>query len=341
MKIVQSLDSKKTILSAAIVLATFIIYPNIVNTFRTYFGHGVEDTVEFFSFFFFRYIFFGVLIWGLLTLNIKKIRSSQLSKRLLVTFAITVVAYGVYILISLLSKAYGDCFTGVLLFQFVVSCLLCAFVGHVYVMYLEQRNRDLEIEQLKLENLQSRYDALTNQINPHFLFNTINGLTALVRNDEKQKTLQYTSKMSALFRYILQSEKKGLVPLKEELDFLESYRYLLEVRYAEKLSFQIDIPDDKLAFEIPVLSLLPVIENVVKHNVIDCEHPMLISVSVGDSNELIITNPIQEKIDKPIQNGVGLPNLSARFRLLLDREVKVENDGQIFKVCLPLKYPEK
>lgn len=341
MKILQSLESKKTILSAAIALATFIIYPNIVNAFRTYFGQGVENTVEFFSYFLFRYVFFGLLIWGLLTLNIKKIHTTLFGKRLLITFAVTLVAYGIYILISLFSTTYGDCFSGVLLFQFVVSCLLCAFTGHVYVMYLEQRNRDIEIEKLKLENLQSRYDALTNQINPHFLFNTIGGLTALVRNDEKQRTLEYTSKMSALFRYILQSDKKGLVPLKEELDFLESYRYLLEVRYADKLSFQIDIPSNKHDLEIPVLSLLPVIENVVKHNVIDSEHPMLISVFVTENGELVTTNPIQEKIDKPIQNGVGLSNLSARFKLLLNRDITVKDSGEMFTVSLPLKYLKK
>jgi LytS/YehU family sensor histidine kinase len=238
--------------------------------------------------------------------------------------------------LAVLSK-HIDCFTGILLFQFVVTCLLCTLTGHVFTMYNEQKNRELEIEQLKTENLQSRYNALSSQINPHFFFNSLNSITALVREEKKTQTLEYIRKLSGVFRYILQSDRKGLVCLKEELDFLEAMRYMFEVRYANKLTFSINIPDEKQELlVIPVLSLLPVVENVIKHNVIDSDNTMEISIVLNEKDELIISNPVHEKIDIYNCNGTGLANLAERFTLLTTNRITIEKDNNVFKVTLPL-----
>lgn len=244
-----------------------------------------------------------------------------------------------YLIYVILSSIYykGDCFTGTLLFQFFVTWILSTLVGHVFLLYSEKRRKELEIEHLKSENLQSRYDALTNQINPHFFFNSLNGLTSLIRKKNDEVTLAYVNKLSDVFRYILQSGKKGLVTLGEELEFVEGFKYMMEVRFASKLVFTIDVPKERMDLKIPVLSLLPLIDNVVVHNAIDSEHKMEVVISLNNQLELVVSNPVFPKLTLPNTNGTGLKNLENRFILLMNRKIRFENKGEMFYVYLPLK----
>ncbi|HEX2395909.1 MAG TPA: histidine kinase, partial [Bacteroidales bacterium] len=139
-----------------------------------------------------------------------------------------------------------------------------------------------------------------------------------------------------VFRYILQSGKKGLVTLGEELEFVEGFKYMMEVRFANKLVFKIDVPQDKLNLKIPVLSLLPLIDNVVVHNAIDSEHKMEVAIFLNDQFELVISNPVYPKLTAPHSNGTGLKNLENRFMLLMNRKIRFENKGDMFYVYLPL-----
>jgi LytS/YehU family sensor histidine kinase len=250
---------------------------------------------------------------------------------------ITATGYLAYIGISFLSHYKNDCFTGTLLFQFFVTWILATLIGHVSQLYSEKRRKELEIEQLKIENLQSRCDALSNQINPHFFFNSLNGLTSLIRKKNDENTLAYVNKLSDVFRYILQSEKKGLVTLEEELEFMQSFRYMMEVRFASKLVFNIDVDQERTNLKIPVLSLLPLIDNVVVHNIIDSEHKMVVTILLNDQMELVVSNPVFPKPAPPDTNGTGLKNLENRFSLLMNKHIRIEDDGKIFHVYLPLK----
>jgi sensor histidine kinase YesM len=329
--------SNKALIFASLILSAFIIYPKIIELpweLSRIANQSVK--IEHILFFIYRYSFFCLFTWILLSTNIHKHNTLIFHKRLLKTFSITIIAYLIYLFISLAISKHADCFTGLLLFQFVVACLLCTLTGHVFVLYSEQRKREIEIEKLKTENLQSKCEALANQINPHFFFNSLNGLTALVRSDKKSQTLKYINELSGVFRYILQSDKKGLVPLSEELRFLESFRYLQEIRYADKFRFTIDVPEEKTNKLMPVLSLLPLIENIVKHNMIDSENQMDVSVFMNEQDELVVANPIHEKLYKADKNGIGLTNLSDRFELLLNKKIRVAVKNGIFQVCLPL-----
>lgn len=150
----------------------------------------------------------------------------------------------------------------------------------------------MEIQRLKSENLQSRYDALMGQINPHFLFNSLGGISALIRKKDDNRTLRYVDELSDIFRYILQSERKGMVGLGEELQFVEAFRYVMEVRFEDKLSFDIRVDERaKNTYKLPALSLLPLIDNVVVHNQIDTDHKMIVSVSINGREELVVSIP--------------------------------------------------
>ncbi len=333
----SKLSSGRMILLLSLFLAVIMIYPNIVNfTWHSPESLTNSERISYTLFFLFRYLFFCVLIWILLTVNIQRQKTLIFSKRLINSFWITFTAYAVYVIFSLAVSTHVDCFTGMLLFQFVITGLFCTFIGYFFTMYAESNDKEKQIEKLKAENLQSLCNALVNQINPHFFFNSLNSVSALVREDDKEKTLEYINKLSGVFRYILQSDKVVLTSLKEELHFLEAFRYTLEVRYEHKLKFSLKTDDKKLNMKLPVLSLLPVIENVVKHNVIDSYNPMEISLSTNDRNELVIVNPIHEKLDAGESNGIGLENLSKRFELLTGKNIKIEKDNGCFTVYLPL-----
>lgn len=147
----------------------------------------------------------------------------------------------------------------------------------------------------------------------------------------------YVHELSDIFRYILQSDKRGLVTLREELEFIQSFRYVMEVRFANKLVFSIQV-DEAMQDELtlPVLSLLPLVENVTVHNRIDSEHKMEITIRLNEQKELVVSNPIYPKLSPPDTNGTGLRNLESRFTLLMNRQIRIECDENTFRVYLPL-----
>jgi sensor histidine kinase YesM len=324
------------ILLISLISAIFIVYPNIAFLpWELTFLDGPASTTHVW-FFVFRYFFFVVLIFILIKVNLEKINTLAIQRRFLYSTSIGVIAYLIYLGTSLSFCSKADCFGSILIFQFFVMCILCSFLGHVSHLYLVQRKKEHEIEQLKIENLKSQLDALASQIDPHFFFNSLNGLSALIRKKNDENTLAYVNKLSDVFRYILQSGKKGLVTLEKEIEFLHSFRYMMEVRFANKLTFNINVDKERMNLKLPVLSLLPLIDNIVTHNTIDSQHKMDVDIYLNEESELVVSNPIYPKLSLPATNGTGLKNLENRFALLMNKQIRVEDDGQKFAVYLPL-----
>ena len=224
--------------------------------------------------------------------------------------------------------------------------LKCSFVlivavlyGKIYELVYQKQHIAIENEILRNENLQTTYNTLINQINPHFFFNSLNSLAMLVREKHNDKALIYIDQLSDTFRYIIQNGHTGGTTLNEELKFLESYKYLLEIRYADKLFFDIHIDDEYRNWTLPSLTLQPLIENVVKHNIITTSNPLHISIETKDS-KLVVSNSIRPKIDPEYGTGIGLKNLESRYTLLTGKSITVTNDGETFSVFLPLTPPQ-
>ena len=205
----------------------------------------------------------------------------------------------------------------------------------IRLLNIKQQMR-LENERLRAERWQSSYNALMGQINPHFFFNSLNGLSALIQSGERQQTLHYLDELSNVFRYILQSNRKGLVTLAEELQFVKAYTYLLGVRYEGKLFFSIQVDTPYLLWYLPILSLLPLIENAVKHNVISKPSPLRIDIYTTDDGKLIISNNIQPKAKENRGNGIGLKNLWGRYLMLTQKDIQISSQKGYYKVALPL-----
>jgi hypothetical protein len=337
MNLLNKYTTPSKLILISLACAIFTIWPNLACISWDLSHMPEPEHQPYLIFFVYRFLFFSLLIWLLLIYNLKKTDLLVFKTRLIHSIVIAGVAYLIYVGISFLSGYKADCFTSTLLFQFFVVCIVCTFIGHVSLLYTVQGRKEQEIEHLKTENLQSRCEALANQINPHFFFNSLNGLTALIRKKNDDSTLLYVNKLSDVFRYILQSEKKGLVTLEEELKFVEAFRYMMEIRFANKLGFDIRVNNEWMNLKLPVLSLLPVIDNIIVHNIIDSEHRMVVTITSNDKSELVVSNPLFPKPSAPDSNGTGLINLENRYSLLMNLTIRIENDGKIFIVYLPLK----
>lgn len=220
-----------------------------------------------------------------------------------------------------------------------VSLFLTIFViSRIYNMSRREEEMERRFEKLKNESLQSQISALNNQINPHFFFNALNALHSLIAEENTQKSLEYVSNLANIFRYILQSGKKDMVSLSAEFAFLETYGFMLSVKYGQRLKIDNRVDKPYEDYKLPVLSLLPIIENVSKHNEVSSRYPMVIELFV-DGRCLVVRNEKRNKLDAADSGGIGLGNLNNRFKLLTGEEIKIENNAAVFSVYLPLVMP--
>lgn len=333
MKIDKSIHK---ILLASLVCTVFASYPNLLFISWEWSCVPADQRGCYIDSILIRFFLFWVLSACSLFFNQHYLKSVQLKSRILPNLAFIIVAYGIYKGITALICSGFDGKPIILTFQFFVIGMMGLLLGFTSYLSLIHQKKEEELQQLKIESLQSRCTALTNQINPHFFFNSLSGISSLVRKKDERLTICYIDHLSDIFRYILQSERKGLVPLEEELDFARSFCEIMEVRYAGKLDVHIDVPDDCLNLSIPVLALLPLIENVTVHNMIDSEHKMRIDIVMNKERELMVINPLYPKQYKPDTHGTGLCNLEKRFALLMNRQIRVEKTGREFVVILPL-----
>ena len=210
--------------------------------------------------------------------------------------------------------------------------------GWVYVLNSKQQAVVMENERLKNENLTTRYNMLVGQINPHFFFNSLNSLAMLVREKHDDKALTYIDQLSYTFRYIIQNGQSTLMTLDEELKFIEAYSYLFEIRYADKLFFDIDVDDKYRSWTLPALSLQPLIGNAVKHNTITRSKPFHISIRT-ENGWLVVSNPKVPKLEPEPSTGIGLENLRNRWHLITGRDIEIIDTDKEFVVRMPLHTP--
>ncbi|MEO9965115.1 MAG: histidine kinase [Reichenbachiella sp.] len=169
-------------------------------------------------------------------------------------------------------------------------------------------------EQLEKENITSRYEALKNQINPHFLFNSLNTVSSLIHEDP-HKAEEFIDEFSKIYRFLLENQDKNLHSLEDELKFVKSYLSLQQIRFGDSLSSSIDVEADKLPFMIPMLSLQLLVENAIKHNQITKEHPLEVAIDIED-DFLVVKNTLRLRAKSLDSTGIGINNLNARYEML-------------------------
>ncbi|MDE5450447.1 sensor histidine kinase, partial [Elizabethkingia meningoseptica] len=180
----------------------------------------------------------------------------------------------------------------------------------------------------------AQFESLKNQLDPHFLFNSLNVLTALI-DESPDKAQKFTSSMSKIYRYVLEQKDKEVVPLEEEINFAQTYIELLKYRFEDSITFHLDVNgDNSKSFVVP-LSLQLLLENCIKHNHATSGKPLNIEIFVQDGN-LIVRNNLQKRELPNEKSGIGLSNIVQRYSLLTKRNVFIESDENYFSVKIPI-----
>lgn len=217
--------------------------------------------------------------------------------------------------------------------DFIMTCIV---VISCYMMYLSRKNQLmlLDNQQLRTENLLNQYETLKSQLNPHMLFNSLNTLYSLIREDET-KAQHYVQELSKVLRYTLQDNESHAVTFEEEMKFVNSYIYLLKMRFEDNLVFDINIAPEAQFHKLPPMAVQLLIENAVKHNEISNRKPLTISINATDKN-VTVSNRLQSKLTIDNSTHKGLDNLSKRYMLLFKQDIEVKTDKDYFTVTLPL-----
>ncbi|QJW88315.1 histidine kinase [Spirosoma taeanense] len=272
---------------------------------------------------------------------------AQTRRRVFVTLAGYLLITAVHSLaflyvIDILNTAFIPVSRGVYITGLLTGFVCTLFMGNVYeVRYYLQTYREAiqESEAVQKAGLQSQFDNLKNQVNPHFLFNALNSLSALISED-RQKAGLFLDELSSVYRYLLQAAQQPLVTLADEMAFLTAYRYLLDTRFGKALHWEVGVDDRYMDQWIPPLTLQTLVENALRHNLLLTEQPLTLHIAIREG-KLIVCNSIQRKKTPVLAQQGGLTTLAARLSALGLARPLIEDDGQQFKVCLTLVRKEQ
>jgi two-component system, LytTR family, sensor kinase len=284
-----------------------------------------------------------IMIWA----RTKYPQFSDVRKRLLVQSAVmlgfTVIATNLlgYLLRDFCGLQTGN-HPGLTYYDFAINSNNAAIFSTLTVVAIyesiyfmnELRESITEKEMLKRESLQAQLNALKTQVNPHFLFNNLNTLTSVIPENPAQ-AIDFVEQLSKVYRHILEVKDERTIPLKEELDVLRAYAFLLKTRFCNNLDINIDVAEEKMQKKIVPLSLQLLMENAIKHNIVSADKPLTIDVYAVNGT-LVVSNNLQKKNQVFESTGIGLDNIRNRYKLLGDKVVEVTESSTSFIVSIPL-----
>ncbi|MDQ3279433.1 MAG: histidine kinase [Bacteroidota bacterium] len=216
-----------------------------------------------------------------------------------------------------------------------VTHIIAIIINEGQFTYHQWKVAIIEAERLQKINWENRYEGLKQQVNPHFLFNSINTLSSLIHED-KQSAGQYVREMSQVYRYLLRNNDDELVPLATELKFIYSYYHLLKTRFGTAIHLRIDVPEHFMPFLLPPLTLQMLVENAVKHNNVSKDSPLQIRICCTKEGWLQVENNLQKRLGNVESTGIGLSNIREKYRLLGLPDVQLLNNGETFTAVIPL-----
>ena len=214
--------------------------------------------------------------------------------------------------------------------------LTVVFAGLNQFFWISSDKKKLELSMLALkkEVINSKYSSLKSQISPHFLFNSLNTLTSLIYED-RDLASDFVSGLASCYRYILDNKEQDLVTLDKEMQFLDSFIFMMKVRHNEAITIHTDIDKRHLSKLIPTLSIQMLVENALKHNYYSKEKPIKIEIYI-DQHRILITNNLKKRLDSQESTQLGLKNIKNRYAFYTKEEVIIENSNHTFKVSMPL-----
>ncbi|WP_299322666.1 sensor histidine kinase [uncultured Maribacter sp.] len=333
------------VIKTALLLGILVSLPKTIYLYNGIMEGNLDFSMSWVTDFLYRYLFFYCFSWLVIQLNANidydGFKWSPILKWIVILiinvvllFAVIKVIKAFYPLINGRDLKPNE--EGWINFTFINLSIVLFFIARLLLVSTDKQESRIENEQLKQQNLENELAALKNQIDPHFLFNSLNSLSSLIRDNEN--ATKFVNKLSYMYRYILQSGETNLVSTKEELKFLDCYTFLMKTRYRDRIEIDVNIDEEFMDMKIPPLALQSLVENSVKHNEISSTNPLTVKV-YSNGNSLVVENPIRSRSTLAEGMGTGLYNLKKRYSLLLKKEVLVSTENDIFKVELPLKQP--
>jgi len=217
--------------------------------------------------------------------------------------------------------------------QYIIFVVVTSII-YASSFFRAWKNQVIQSEEIKLEALSLKYKVLQDQVNPHFLFNSLNVLGSLIDLDSEKAKI-FTRELSLFFRELLTFKDRDIIPLADEIAFVRRYIYLQQIRFGEALQVYFAANEKTDGMVIP-LSLQALVENAIKHNEISKLNPLKIVIAITDDHELIVENNLQPKPQLDETSGTGLNNLANRYNFLTGKEVVITKNGGYFRVILPL-----
>lgn len=311
-------------------IMTYFVCPNCSKSFRNYVSVGIFCSTTWIA------LWIGnsqLASWISKFLSWTQYPGKRFLLGIISTFGYTLGA--VYILTSTFKwlTNYNLEFVRDVLYSTVpITFVISAFM-HGREFLENWRKAALDAETLKKESALARYESLKSQVNPHFLFNSLNALTNLVYEDQ-DKAAKFIKQLSEVYRYVLDSREKETVSIHEEVRFVKSYLFLQQIRFGDNLKVKLNL--DNATGNVAPLALQLLLENAIKHNIISQEHPLHVEMKI-ESGFVLVENNLQRKsaMVEP-SSGMGLNNIRSRYAFLSNKEVIVKEDTDKFSVGLPI-----
>lgn len=265
----------------------------------------------------------------------------RISIQLLFAIIIATIGSSVITVISHYISPYREGLIAILWLNALISSvinIIAMAILEAFLFFNESNQAQIKAKKLEQELSHIRFEVLKNQINPHFMFNSLNVLSGLIEKDTEKAQL-FIDEFAHIYRYVLETIEKQVVTLKEELGFVRSYIFLQKIRYGESIVLTIDVKSELLKFLLPPLSLQLVLENAIKHNILSETQPLVIEIFYED-HCLIVKNNIQPKLSSVHSTGLGQINLSKRYQMVSDKHPEFSFINEFYIARLPLIDPD-
>lgn len=324
--------SKQLIWGSSIALAILASIPKLFDAFTTLGDLIINSSIT---------LLFSLFIWYYNIYSLPKFTSQHSDKSLFNGKLLLSVVLGILVMIILVI-GHQELFQiskmdAPIMFELrgvLINLIVYMFLHLLFQNYQTQQMR-IELERTHALNLGAQYELLKQQVNPHFLFNSLNTLKSMVDIQDPQSS-DFILKLSDFYRFTLESRKLDLISLREELQILDAYVYLLKARFEDGFVLINEADSKQYDSAIPPFTLQLLIENCIKHNVVSLDKPLLINLYT-ENDFLVIENKIQLK-KGILSTGVGLDNINQRFIHLIDKEIEIDKNETIFKVKIPMTY---
>ncbi|PKB18769.1 sensor histidine kinase [Flavobacterium sp. 5] len=324
--------SQRVIWGSSIALAILASIPKLFDPFITIPDIIINSSIT---------LMFSIFIWYYNIYSLPKFTSQRTNTSLFNWKLLLSVIMGILVMVILV-VVHQELFQvskmdAPIMFELrgVLINLIVYMFLHLLFQNYQTQQMGMELERTHALNLGAQYELLKQQVNPHFLFNSLNTLKSMVDMQDPQSS-DFILKLSDFYRFTLESRKLDLIPLREELQILDSYVYLLKARFEDGFVLINEVDSKQYESVIPPFTLQLLIENCIKHNVVSLDKPLRIQLYT-ENDFLVVENKIQLKRGV-LSTGVGLDNINQRFMHLMHAEIEIDKNETTFKVKIPMKY---